>query len=492
MSEIHELTVIIESHVSLVVIETSDEKRVSNLFSEAAIKLTKPLYSWSITQGLARLDHGSNFLSTEETKEPEDLLKHIKMLSTPSVFLFLDFHPYITSPVNTRMVKEIALNYSNVPHTIVFVSHDFAIPGEIKNQAIQFDLAMPTDEKIEKIVREEANNWANDNPGQKVRTSSSSLELLVQNLRGVAANDVRRLARKAIYNDGQITPNDIPVVTKAKYEMLDMEGVLSFEYDTAKFSDVGGLKKLKHWLEQRKVAFQSNNSAIGLDSPKGIMLLGIQGGGKSLAAKSVAGTWGIPLLRLDFGSLYNKYHGETEKNLRQSLKIAEAMSPCVLWMDEIEKGITGDTDGPAGRVLGTLLTWMAEHKGDVFIVATSNDITNLPPELVRKGRLDEIFFVDLPDEEIRSIIFEIHLKKRQKNPSEFDLSQLAQASDSFSGAEIEQVVVSGLYAAHAKKQELNTEILLTEIDMTRPLSVVMAEKINQLRSWAASRTVPAN
>jgi len=202
--------------------------------------------------------------------------------------------------------------------------------------------------------------------------------------------------------------------------------------------------------------------------------------------------WGIPLLRLDFGALYNRFYGETERNLRQSLKIAEAMEPCVLWMDEIEKGLTTGEDGPSQRVLGTLLTWMAERKTSVFMVATANDITSLPPELMRKGRFDEIFFVDLPDTETRSVIFRIHLNLREHNPDTFDLPPLAAASTGFSGAEIEQAIVSGLYAAQAENKALNTAILLDELQMTRPLSVVMAEKVSELRQWAASRTVPAN
>jgi len=270
-----------------------------------------------------------------------------------------------------------------------------------------------------------------------------------------------------------------------------MEGVISFEPQSKNFSQVGGLNNLKRWLMARREAFHGDNSK--LDRPKGILLLGVQGGGKSLAAKAVAGLWGIALLRLDIGALYNKYHGETERNLREALKLADAMSPCVLWLDEIEKGMSqGSHDnGTSQRLLGTLLTWMAERRTRVFIVTTSNDISQLPPELIRKGRLDEIFFVDLPDAAVREEIFAIHLNKRNCLAEQFDLQQLSVASEGFSGSEIEQAIVAALYNAAAQARTLDTQLLLQEIASTSPLSVVMAEQINQLRLWAADRTIPA-
>jgi SpoVK/Ycf46/Vps4 family AAA+-type ATPase len=293
-----------------------------------------------------------------------------------------------------------------------------------------------------------------------------------------------------------ITQDDIPRVLKAKHDLLSQGGLLNLELDTAQFSDVAGVKQLKRWLNQRKPAFLGAPEAAGLDAPKGIMLLGVQGCGKSLAAKAVAGTWGLPLLHLDFGSLYNKYIGETERNLREALKTADAMTPCILWIDEIEKSVStdsGDADGGASqRLLSTLLTWMAERKSRVFIVATANDIQALPPELVRKGRLDEIFFVDLPDAESREEILRIHLDRRKQDPARFDLARLAAACAGFSGAEIEQVVVSALYEAVAEQQPLSDALLAAEIGRTRPLSVVMGEKLQALRTWAADRTVMAN
>jgi SpoVK/Ycf46/Vps4 family AAA+-type ATPase len=281
---------------------------------------------------------------------------------------------------------------------------------------------------------------------------------------------------------------------QAKYELLNRGGALQFEYDTARFRDVGGLSRLKSWLTQRKPAFSNDQDAAHLDKPKGILLLGVQGCGKSLAAKATASIFGVPLLRLDFGTIYDKYHGETERKLRDSLKTADVMAPCVLWIDEIEKGIAGrgGETGTTQRVLGSFLTWMAERRSQVFVVATANDISTLPPELVRKGRFDEIFFVDLPDIKNRASILAIHLSRRDQALQNFDIEALAEAMDGFSGAEVEQAIVAALYAAHAKRQPLATEHILEEVRQTRPLSVVMAERIAAMRDWAAGRTVPCD
>jgi SpoVK/Ycf46/Vps4 family AAA+-type ATPase len=312
----------------------------------------------------------------------------------------------------------------------------------------------------------------------------------VRNLRGLTEADVRRLARGAIRDDGAITEADIPEINRAKFELLDMGGVLSFEYDTAKFSAVGGLKKLKQWVALREQAVLSHQR----DRPKGVLLLGVQGSGKSLAAKAIAGLWGLPLLRLDMATLYNKYIGETEKNLRRALAQAELMAPCVLWIDEIEKGMAGGSsdEGTSQRILGTMLTWMAEHTAAVFMVATANDIDGLPPELLRKGRFDEIFFVDLPDAPTRAEIFAIHLQRRNFEPSRFDLGALAERAEKFSGAEIEQAVVAALYTCSARREPLATEHILQTMDGTVPLAVMLAERIDSLREWARERTIAAD
>jgi SpoVK/Ycf46/Vps4 family AAA+-type ATPase len=329
-----------------------------------------------------------------------------------------------------------------------------------------------------------------------VEVDKDALALIVRNLRGLSLGEARRLARHLIFRDGVICANDLPELAKLKFELLNKSGNLHFEYDTAQFADVAGLTRLKAWVTQRRAAYSSEKLPPGLDPPKGMLLLGVQGCGKSLAAKAVAGGFGVPLVRLDFGTLYNKYHGETEKNLREALASAEQIAPCVLWIDELEKGLaasgSSEDGGVSRRVLGYFLTWMAERKSRVFLVATANAVKDLPPELLRKGRFDEIFFVDLPNHGVRAEIFRLHLAKREVDWEAFSLDTLAAAAEGFSGAEIEQAVVSGLYAAHAMGTPLDEAALLREIRGTRPLSVLMSEQVNALREWASTRTVPAD
>ena len=348
---------------------------------------------------------------------------------------------------------------------------------------------LPNEQLLKDIVNDVAEQWARQHR-KKVKANPASFETLVKNLAGLTHSEAVRLARTAIYDDGAITPDDLPTVMKAKYALLSKDGVLHFELGTEQLSNVGGFSRLKTWLRQRQPVFEGKLGK--LDMPKGILLLGVQGCGKSLAAKAVAGVLGIPLLRLEMSALFNKFHGETERNLRESLKAAESMAPCVLWIDELEKGISvGEHDGGTSkRMLGSLLTWMAEKQSAVFIVATANEIDALPPELVRKGRFDEIFFVDLPDQKTRELIYEIHLLKRGYPVAAFDVPRLADYSEGFSGAEVEQAVVAAIYTAHAQEVELNNNHIIQEIKQTKPLSIVMAERIAALRRWASERTVP--
>lgn len=486
----HDLQLLLRSHVPLIVVETAEEQRVVSLFQRLIPKLNGPLYQWSITDGLRRLDMDAP--PSQGTSDPGDMLRHVRDSTRPGVYLLADFHPYLSDPVNVRLLKEIAQRYPDVPSTLAIICHRFDHPPELRKFIARFELSLPDRDSLLQIINEEALDWARKNGGKRVRTDRATLDRLVQNLTGLTAWDARRLTRGAILDGGAITESDLPRVMEAKYRLLDRNSALSFTYDTAKFSDVGGLNRLKQWLERRRSAFLDPDPT--LDPPKGMLLVGVQGGGKSLAAKAVAGLWGLPLLGLDMGTLYNKYYGESERNLREALQTAEVMAPCVLWVDEIEKALSSsDTDGGVSqRILGSLLTWMAENRHQVFIVATANAIDSLPPELIRKGRLDEIFFVDLPSPAVREEIFAIHLQRRDLDPARFDLTALADATDGFSGAEIEQAVVSGLYLAREQQADLTTDHLLTEVAETRPLSTVMKESLDRLRAWAAERTVPAD
>jgi len=456
---------------------------------QRAVTSYMPLFRWTITDGLQRLD-----ISLEPqtiNSDPTDVLKHIRAVVKPGIYVLLDFHPFMDDPVHIRLLKDICIQFQNVERQLVLISHKVTVPHELEGFCARFEMALPTTDERAKIVMRVIEEYGNEHPGNTVPIDSKAQQLLIQNLAGLTYADTKRLARNAIYVDGAISKSDLPQVMQAKYELLNRGGALQFEYDTATFGEVGGLSRLKTWLSQRRPAFRGEKNAAHLDAPKGILLLGIQGCGKSLAAKATAAIFGVPLLRLDFGTIYDKYHGETERKLRESLKTADVMSPCVLWIDEIEKGIAGrgGETGTSQRVLGSFLTWMAEKKSHVFVVATANDISAMPPELVRKGRFDEIFFVDLPNADIRASILAIHLSSRNQALGNFDITSLANEMDGFSGAEIEQAVVAALYTAHASNKPLATEHIRSEIQMTKPLSIVLSEKISALRQWAAGRTV---
>jgi len=489
MPDSRDLEILIHGHVPIITIETHEENRALNLIIKASSKQYLPTFKWTVTEGLQRLD--LNLDPQRHASAPQDGLKHIKASALQGIYILVDFEHYLEDPINIRLLKEIAMMFDGNKGKLILLSHVLNLPGNLQALSSSFSLNLPSTQVLEKMIRDEAQAWqATENT--RVRTDRETLDRLIQNLSGLTHRDAKRLIRNAIINDGAITETDLPEVMQAKYKLLNQDDVLSFEFETSHFSELGGMEKLKGWLKQRQPIFTQKKNAT--DIPKGILLLGVQGCGKSLAAKTVAGIWGIPLLRLDFGRLYDKYIGETEKNLRQALHTAEVMSPCVLWIDELEKGIASDNSdqGTSNRLLGTLLTWMAEKTARVFIVATANQIEVLPPELIRKGRLDEIFFVDLPNKQTRSHIFKIHFDKREINHSHIDFKKISEISDGFSGSEIEQAVVSSIYACQSSKTEINTEILLQEIKNTRPLSVVMAEKIQRLREWANERTVPVD
>lgn len=393
------------------------------------------------------------------------------------------------------MLRDTVQRRDGQPHVIVMIGTKVELPAELEAIATRFNPRLPDAEALLALVREEAAGYARENGGRRAEVDEAAVAQIVHHLRGLTETDARRIARQLVFRDGALNQDDLPELAKLKFELLNKGGHLHYEYDTARFADVAGARRLKRWVEQRRAVFAEGNAPPGLDPPKGVLLLGVQGCGKSMLAKAIAGGLQVPLVRLDFGTLYDKYHGETEKNLRAALESTEQLAPCVLWIDEIEKGLSSDGDSDGGvsrRVLGFLLTWMAERKSRVFLVATANQIGDLPAELLRKGRFDGIFFVDLPDAETRAELFRLHLAKRTLEPAGFDLPALAQASDGFSGAEIEQVIVSALYAAHGVGMPVSDFTLRQEIRATRPLSVVMREQVDALRQWAASRTVPAD
>lgn len=497
MNDFHDLCLILKSRFPIVVVETAEEQRMLTILERATDSLNWPLFVWSVTDGIKRARRSERMDRSDRvsnTYQLSDALRHICLSLQNGVYALLDAHPYLNQPEHQRMIRDIAQNYYKTERTLVLISPELELPSELQRMAATFKLPLPDLNGIKQIINEEA-QLRHRQQGEKPKGDKAALELLSKQLVGMLPDDARRLIRSCL-EDGAITMDDVRSVMRFKQEKLSTGGLLEIELEAGHFKDVAGLSYLKQWLERRKTAFLGDAKAMGLDEPKGILLLGVQGSGKSLAAKATAGSWGVPLLRLDFATLYNKFSGETERNLREALANAEAMAPCVLWIDEIEKGLAGDTTGSGDsgvsrRVLGSLLTWMAERKKPVFVAATANDISALPPELLRKGRFDEIFFVDLPDASTREEIFRIHLKRRNLSPEAFDCKYLAQSCAGYSGAEIEQAIVSGLYEAHAVQSPLTEQHILDELARSKPLSVMMAERVDELRAWAQERTVSA-
>ena len=336
MNDSHDLELILKSHVPIIVIETREEKRVIDLIQSLQFKLGRPLFKWAVTEGLQRID--LDFEPQRINAQPADVLGNIKAGRQSGIYIMLDFHPYLDDPMHVRLLKDIALNADQNHQTIVLLSHELKVPPELKNFSARVDISLPEPVEINRIITETAEQWSQKNGNKKVKANPQIFESLVNNLSGLTHSEVKRLARTAIYDDGAITPDDLPEVMKAKYALLNKDGMLHFELDTEKFSDVGGFDRLKKWLQIREPAFSGD--IPDMDKPKGILLLGVQGCGKSLAARAVAGVLALPLLRLEFAAMFNKYHGETERNLRESLQAAEVMAPCVLWIDEMEKGIS--------------------------------------------------------------------------------------------------------------------------------------------------------
>ena len=493
MSDLQDLVALIRADTPLIVIETPDEMRVVELFRQSLTRVWRSLYRWTITEGLRRMD-----LDGEDPSQlPADAgttLAAIRNASQRGVYLLLDFHPYLGYAGTQRQLRDILQRRDCLAHTVVLVGHRIELPSELDARAARLRLRLPDGNALLKLVREEIAAWQREHEGRRVEADEAVVRRIVRNLQGLDVMDARRIARHLIHDDGALGPGDLPELMRLKFELLNKSGHLHYEYDTARFADVAGARRLKRWVEQRRHVFTGGDAPPGLDPPRGMLLLGVQGCGKSLLAKAVAGGFGVPLVRLDFGTLYNKYQGETEKNLREALASTELLSPCVLWIDEIEKGLAGggDDGGVSRRVLGYLLTWMAERKAKVFVVATANAVQELPAELLRKGRFDEIFFVDLPSASVRGEIFALHLARRQLDPANFDLPALAAASDGFSGAEIEQTIVSALYDAAGNGNCPDQATLLHALQQTRPLSVLMREQVEALRAWAQGRCVAAD
>ncbi len=506
--QIEALQALLGTRTPITLIETHDESRVLALFMAVSRNSGRELWTWSASSGLRvvqglKLQLLDRVTSKDDKDQPEDTtqlpaaLQAVERMREPALVLFLDIHPYLSNPVTTRAMKEAALRCENKGLQLAFVGHDIKLPDELSPHTSRFEIEPMTLERVKAMFSDELKRHREQHAGADVTGSRSLLDSLLRHMVGLPQASVRHLAR-LVLGDGDVNTADLARVLAVKHDLMGGAEVLSFEQVVPTLDEVAGMAALKRWLHLRREPFL-NPQASGLPRPRGVLLLGVQGAGKSLAAKAIAASWQVPLFRMDFGALYDKWQGESERKLREALRVADAMQPCVLWMDEIEKGIAGGNSGGDGdgtgagkRMLGTLLTWMAERKSSVFLVATANDIEALPPELMRKGRFDDIFFVDLPDEPVRAGILRIHLDKHHIAFDDHALARLVAASHGFSGAEIEAAIVGARYEAHGANKAPDVAVVASEMARTRPLSVTRAEAIEGLRAWALQRAVGAD
>ena len=504
------LSRLIEAGHPIISIESTDEVRAEQVVARAASTLRRPLRTWSVTEGLS--ESGSYRLSGDrvqaqrrvEAGKPADALRHVVEQRESAVFLFRDLGPHCrgaAGAVVVRLLRDfvrgIDLMGGIAEQTIVLLEAG-EIPAEIGRLAIAYDVGWPNEEEVLDTVKDtyrRIRRQQGSDVSQKLK--KTEVEAVVRTLRGLSLSEAARLVSDVIYEDNRLCAEDIPKLVDGKRRLLEQSGVLETIATNITPSEMGGLSNLKDWLKKRRNAFSSEAREFGIDPPRGLLLLGVPGCGKSLCAKVVAQMAHMPLLRLDPGTLYTKFIGESEGQLRRALRQAESMAPCVLWIDEIEKAFasassTSADGGLSKRMFGSLLSWMQDHRHPIFLVATANDISALPPELMRKGRFDEVFFVDLPDEAARRDILSIHLRRRDRDPDTFDLAALAAASEGFSGSEIEQAVVAAMFEAFNEKKILSDRHLLKTFEATAPLSQVAAEQIASLRAWASQRCVAAD
>ncbi|GAB4240499.1 MAG: AAA family ATPase [Acidobacteriota bacterium] len=491
-STAHEIKILIRSHQPLLVFETVEEERVGRILEDVSRDLEMPLFEWTLSKGLYRRDNPVPFHGTRDVAVA---LKHVAGLTVVGIFHFKDLGDLLSDSAVRRLVKELLARFAQSRSTLVLSAPGIELPPDIADWAVIHRLLLPGVEELKGVVRDVLQAVRLERP-VTIELSPDGLERLVRSLRGLTLKQARQVLAYAVLLDGKLSEEDVGLVAERKAEMIADEGLLEFYPVQGNRYELGGFRRLKDWLQRARLGFTTEAKRYNLSPPRGILLVGVQGCGKSLAAKSVAREWQMPLLKLDATRLYAKYVGESERNFRRATQQAEALAPIVLWIDEIEKALAaggGDADGGLSRrILGFFLTWLQEKPEGVFVVATANDIAALPPELLRKGRFDEIFFVDLPDEEERRQIFEIHLRLRNFDPTIFDLAGLSRATEGFSGAEIEQLVTTALYRSLQERKPLSTSLLLQEATATRPLSVTRKEDIESLRRWAAGRFVPAN
>jgi SpoVK/Ycf46/Vps4 family AAA+-type ATPase len=487
---IRDLQLLIKSRYGVIVVETAEEERAALLLRRLAGDLRLPYFSWTPTKGLRRDGiEGAVY----GTGDPGQALAHVEASAFPAIYHFQGLPDLRENRLLAERLKDAAAQFSRSAGAIILTGAAVDLPEPLQPVSARLSLPVPELSEYRDLLQRVLKDLSARMPVQ-VEMKADDFNHLLANLKGLTLTEAEKILTRVVVEDGKLSPDDVRAVVEAKKAIVEREGVLEYFPADEKMSDVADLAGLKSWLAERRAILTDPARAarFGLAFPKGVLLLGVPGCGKSLCAKAVAREWGLPLLKMDPASLYNKYMGESERNFRKAMETAEKMAPVVLWIDELEKAFavsSGDEDGGVStRIFGTFLSWLQDRKGDVFVVATANDVSILPPEFLRKGRFDEIFFVDLPDAATRSALFTIHLRKRGKDPGRFDLPRLVQATEGFGGSEVEQAIVAGLYTAFSEKHDLTTETLLKEISGTRPLARTLPEKIDALRNWAKDRT----
>ena len=513
-TSVHDLRTLIRSCHPLIVIETVEEERVLALLQSVAAQERMPLFEWSITKGLTRADDGPTL--SKMTATPLALLQHLNGLTVEAVFWLKDLAPHLQDAAVARQLREVSAVYNRTRATCILTGHPIVLPPDLETVVVRLDLQLPDRAELQSMLqsvlsslgtrttprRPRSTTMAQSILGSLTETTPADASLSTQErdailraLQGLTLHQARQVVTQCVVEDGTLSADDVQKILKRKVQAIKDGGLLEYYPLEDNRFELGGFTNLKSWLERAKVGFTAEAKALNLTPPRGIMLVGVPGCGKSLAAKAIAREWQLPLLKLDAGRLFDKFVGESEKNFRKAIETAESLSPIVLWIDEIEKamaagGGSGDADaGLSRRLFGAFLTWLQEKKQEVFVIATANNLALLPPELLRKGRFDEIFFVDLPDDGEREAIWKIHLGLRKQDKTQFDLVKIVSASDGFSGSEIEQAVVAALYRALHQKTPLTTDLLIEELTHTVPLSVTRREDIDQLRETAQGRFV---
>jgi SpoVK/Ycf46/Vps4 family AAA+-type ATPase len=484
-----EISVLIRARYPIIYVVSWEERRVEDAI-RAVAGSGKKVYTWSVTEGLQPQPTTGGAATTALAA-----MEFVERCAEDAVFVFRDLHASILDSVITRRLRDLVVRLKNSRKTLVILAPMLRLPPDLEKDVTVVDYPLPSyddlgallDLVVEKMRRDRADVDVDLSPDEREQVIKAAQGLTLAEAESVLA---RSLVEKRAF--------DVGVILSEKEQIVRKSGLLEYYPATEKFAEVGGLDALKDWLAKRKSGFTKKARDFGLPEPRGLLLLGVQGCGKSLSAKAIASLWNLPLLRLDVGRIFSGIVGSSEQNIRRAIQVAESVAPVILWMDEMEKGFAGVKSSPfsdagtTSRVFGTFVTWLQEKTAPVFVVATANDVSQLPPELLRKGRFDEIFFVDLPDEEERKEIFRIHLAKRNRDSARFDIDSLAAASAGFSGAEIEQAVVSALYDAFGSGQELSTEHVMSAVKNSVPLSVTMAEQIAELRAWADKRARKAS